>query len=78
MIDTLFFSDADAFSVWLETHHNQTPEVWVLFHKMGSGKVSQTWSEAVDVALCFGWIDGLRKSADSDSYKVRFTPPQTK
>ncbi|MFF5794732.1 YdeI family protein [Paeniglutamicibacter sp. NPDC012692] len=74
MVDTLFFSDADAFSDWLETHHNQSPEVWVLFHKTGSGKVSQTWSEAVDVALCFGWIDGLRKSVDSDSYKVRFTP----
>lgn len=74
MVDTLFFSDADAFSVWLETHHNHTPEVWVLFHKRGSGKVSPTWSEAVDVALCFGWIDGLRRSVDSDSYRVRFTP----
>lgn len=46
----------------------------MLFHKKGSGKVSQTWPEAVDVALCFGWIDGLRKRVDSDSYKVRFTP----
>lgn len=74
MIDPLFFSDADAFSAWLETHHDQDPEVWVLFHRTGSGKVSQTWSEAVDVALCFGWIDGLRKSAGDDSYTVRFTP----
>ena len=46
----------------------------MLFHKKSSGKASQTWSEAVDVALCFGWIDGLRKSVDSGSYKVRFTP----
>lgn len=74
MDDTLFFGDSDAFSEWLEAHHTKTPEVWVLFHKKGSGLVSQTWSEAVDVALCFGWIDGLRKSVDSDSYQVRFTP----
>lgn len=74
MVDTLFFSDADSFGEWLEAHHDLTPEVWVLLHKTGSGLVSQTWSEAVDVALCFGWIDGLRKSVDSDSYRVRFTP----
>lgn len=74
MTDTLFFGDADAFSEWLEAHHMHTPEVWVLFHKKGSGKTTQTWPEAVDVALCFGWIDGLRQSVDSDSYRVRFTP----
>ncbi|WP_102159426.1 YdeI/OmpD-associated family protein [Zhihengliuella halotolerans] len=74
MDDTLFFGDSDAFSEWLEAHHTKTPEVWVLFQKKGSGLVSQTWSEAVDVALCFGWIDGLRKSVNSDSYQVRFTP----
>ena len=74
MGDTLFFSDADAFNEWLEAHHDRTADVWVLFHKKGSGLVSQTWSEAVDVALCFGWIDGLRKSVDGDSYRVRFTP----
>lgn len=74
MVDTLFFDDADAFSEWLEVHHKHTPEVWVLFHKKGSGKTSQSWSEAVDIALCFGWIDGLRKSVDGDSYRVRFTP----
>ena len=74
MVDTLFFSDAVAFSEWLEAHHNNTSELWVMFHKTGSGKVSQTWSEDVDVALCFGWIDGLRKRVDSDSYRIRFTP----
>lgn len=74
MGDTLFFSDASEFSDWLEAHHRQTPEVWVLFHNKDSGQVSQSWSEAVDVALCFGWIDGLRKSVDCYSYKVRFTP----
>lgn len=74
MVDTLFFADPEAFSEWLETHHTRTSEVWVLFQKKGSGKRSQTWSEAVDVALCFGWIDGLRKSVDGESYQVRFTP----
>ncbi|WP_026139501.1 YdeI/OmpD-associated family protein [Leucobacter salsicius] len=74
MPDTLFFGDSDDFSDWLETHHNHTTEAWLLFHKKGSGMVTQTWSEAVDVALCFGWIDGLRQRVDSDSYRVRFTP----
>ena len=78
MVDTLFFAEADAFSDWLEAHHKHVTEVWILFHKKGSGKISQSWSEAVDVALCFGWIDGLRKSVDSDSYKVRFTPRKTR
>ncbi|WP_440312875.1 YdeI/OmpD-associated family protein [Leucobacter chromiireducens] len=74
MDEALFFSDAAAFSVWLDEHHAHRREVWVLFQKKGSGVASQTWSEAVDVALCFGWIDGLRKRVDSDSYTVRFTP----
>lgn len=74
MDDALFFGDSDAFREWLERHHAHTPEVWVLFHKKGSGRASQTWPEAVDVALCFGWIDGLRKSVDNESYQVRFTP----
>ncbi len=74
MTDAHFFRDADAFTEWLATHHLSKDEAWVLFHKKGSGRASQTWSEAVDVALCFGWIDGLRKSVDSDSYRVRFTP----
>lgn len=74
MVDALFFADAESFSDWLESNHKHTSEVWILFHKKGSGKTSQSWPEAVDVALCFGWIDGLRKSVDGDSYKVRFTP----
>ncbi|NQD42399.1 YdeI/OmpD-associated family protein [Glutamicibacter halophytocola] len=74
MVEAQYFSDAQAFSDWLEAHRHQTLEVWVLFYKKGSGQASQTWSEAVDVALCFGWIDGLRKSVDSNSYRVRFTP----
>lgn len=72
--DDLFFRDAEAFSEWLESNHDSSSQAWVLFHKKGSGLASQTWSEAVDVALCFGWIDGLRKRVDGDSYRVRFTP----
>lgn len=74
VIGTVFFSTPDEFRDWLETHHTQTSEAWLLFHKKGSGKASQSWSEAVDVALCFGWIDGLRQRVDQDSYRVRFTP----
>ncbi len=74
MGDTLFFADAEAFSAWLDANHAHASEAWLLFHKKGSGRASQTLSEVVDVALCFGWIDGLRKGVDGDSYKVRFTP----
>ncbi|QYM75107.1 YdeI family protein [Leucobacter luti] len=74
MVNPLLFTHANAFDEWLEAHHTQTTEAWLLFHKKGSGKASLTWSDAVDVALCFGWIDGLRKSVDRDSYQVRFTP----
>ena len=74
MDDSLFFTTESEFREWLEAHHTQASEAWVLFHKKGSGKVSQTWSAAVDAALCFGWIDGLRKKVDSESYQVRFTP----
>lgn len=74
MNDALFFAEAEAFSEWLDANHAHASEAWLLFHKKGSGRAGQTWSEAVDVALCFGWIDGLRKSIDGDSYKVRFTP----
>lgn len=62
------------FRQWLEEHHNTTQELWVGFYKTSSGKPSITWPEAVDEALCFGWIDGLRKGIDSISYTIRFTP----
>ena len=69
-----FFADPSQFRAWLEEHHHRAAELWVGFHKKGSGKPSITWPEAVDQALCFGWIDGLRKSVDDDSYMNRFTP----
>jgi uncharacterized protein YdeI (YjbR/CyaY-like superfamily) len=69
-----FFSSPAAFRTWLEEHHTDEQELWVGFYKKGSGKPSITWPEAVDVALCFGWIDGVRKSLEDISYMIRFTP----
>src|SRR5258706_1200356 len=69
-----FFADAASFRAWLAENHDQARELWVGFHKRHTGKPSLTWPESVDEALCFGWIDGLRKSIDSNRYKIRFTP----
>jgi uncharacterized protein YdeI (YjbR/CyaY-like superfamily) len=70
----LFFATPAAFRAWLDKHHQIRSEQWVGFHRKASGRPSITWPEAVDEALCFGWIDGLRKTIDGDSYKIRFTP----
>lgn len=70
----LFFAKPADFRAWLKVHHQDTPELWVGFYKKGSGRPSITWPESVDEALCVGWIDGIRKSVDEDSYKIRFTP----
>ena len=69
-----FFADRRAWRRWLEAHHDSAAELWVGFYKKGSGKPSITWPEAVDGALCFGWIDGVRKGIDEERYKIRFTP----
>jgi uncharacterized protein YdeI (YjbR/CyaY-like superfamily) len=69
-----FFKRQPDFRRWLKTHHAKEAELWVGFYKKDSGKASITWPESVDAALCFGWIDGLRKSIDAISYKIRFTP----
>jgi uncharacterized protein YdeI (YjbR/CyaY-like superfamily) len=69
-----FFETAGAFRRWLKQHHKTEGELWVGFHKKGSGLPSMTWPESVDEALCFGWIDGIRKSIDKDRYMIRFTP----
>lgn len=69
-----FFSSSPAWRAWLEEHHAEAPELWVGFYKKGSRKPSITWPESVDGALCFGWIDGVRKSLDEISYVIRFTP----
>jgi uncharacterized protein YdeI (YjbR/CyaY-like superfamily) len=69
-----FFASSSEFRTWLEENHNTTQELWVGFYKKSSGKPSITWPEAVDEALCFGWIDGQRQSIDDLSYTIRFTP----
>ena len=72
--DPTFFADAAAFRAWLERNHASAPELWVGFWKKGSGRPSITWPESVDQALCYGWIDGVRRSLGKDSYAIRFTP----
>jgi uncharacterized protein YdeI (YjbR/CyaY-like superfamily) len=69
-----FFATPEDLRSWLEKHHADTPELWVGFHKKATGRPSVTWPESVDEALCVGWIDGLRKSIDANSYMIRFTP----
>jgi len=69
-----FFATPTDFRKWLAENHATASELWVGFHKKSSGRRSISWPESVDEALCFGWIDGLRKTIDADSYKIRFTP----
>ncbi len=69
-----FFPTPHDFGAWLEAHHDKFPELLVGFHKKSSAKPSIIWPESVDAALCFGWIDGIRKSIDETSYTIRFTP----
>src|SRR6187455_1828299 len=72
-----FFAKPSDFRNWLEKNHQKKTELLVGFYKVDSGKPSITWSQSVDVALCFGWIDGVRKSIDEISYTIRFTPRKT-
>jgi uncharacterized protein YdeI (YjbR/CyaY-like superfamily) len=69
-----FFRTPAGFESWLEKNHATATEFWVGFYKKDSGKPSITWPESVDQALCFGWIDGVRKRVDEVSYQIRFTP----
>jgi uncharacterized protein YdeI (YjbR/CyaY-like superfamily) len=73
-----FFRTPDAFRQWLEKHHATERELLVGFYRKSTGRQSITWKEAVDQALCFGWIDGVRRSIDADSYYNRFTPRKRK
>ena|SRR5712672_1561043 len=70
----IFFPTPAEFRAWLEAHHDKCRELIVGFYKKDSGKPSITWPESVQVALCFGWIDGVRKSLNETSYTIRFTP----
>jgi len=74
MADPVFFTDEAGFRRWLEANHETSPELLVGFWKKSSGKPSIDWPQARDQALCFGWIDGHRKSLGDDAYTIRFTP----
>jgi hypothetical protein len=69
-----FFRSAAAFRGWLARHHGSEKELLVGFHKVATGRRSMTYKEAVDEALSFGWIDGVRRGLDDASYTIRFTP----
>ncbi len=69
-----FFTKASDFRKWLEKNHTKETELLVGFYKVDSGKPSMNWSQSVDEALCFGWIDSIRTSIDKDTYQIRFTP----
>ncbi len=70
----MFFPTPADLRRWLEEYHETAPELLVGYYKVGSGRPSITWPESVDEALCFGWIDGVRRSIDAHSYCIRFTP----
>ena len=70
----LFFKTEDDFRRWLEVNQEKESELIVGFYKVKSGKPSMTWSQSVDQALCFGWIDGIRRTIDDERYCIRFTP----
>jgi uncharacterized protein YdeI (YjbR/CyaY-like superfamily) len=72
------FSSPDEFRVWLEKNQASALELWLGFYKTSSKKQGIAYSEALDVALCFGWIDAVRYSVDAESYKIRFTPRKGK
>jgi uncharacterized protein YdeI (YjbR/CyaY-like superfamily) len=73
-VSEVFFDGPEAFETWLETHGEKATEVWAKMAKKHTGIASLNWSGAVDVALCFGWIDGQSRRIDDDWYLQRFTP----
>ncbi len=74
----LFFKTTADLRKWFENHHDQSAEIWIGFYKKKSGKVSVSYYEALDQAICYGWIDGIRKSLNELSYANRFTPRRPK
>jgi uncharacterized protein YdeI (YjbR/CyaY-like superfamily) len=73
-----YFRDSNSFRAWLAENHFRATELWVGFHRLATGKKSITYPEALDEALCHGWIDGVRKSVGPGAYTVRFTPRKAK
>ena len=74
MTTPVFLATPARLNAWLAEHHAKETELLIGFYKKHTGKASITWPESVDEALCFGWIDGIRKSRDEESYAIRFTP----
>ena len=74
LMDPTTFETPQAFRAWLEQHHDSASEVWVGYFRKATGRPSMTWAESVDEALCFGWIDGVRRRIDDERYTIRFTP----
>src|SRR5215218_1688695 len=70
----VYFASPQEWRAWLEQHHGRAGELIVGFHKKGTGRPSLTWAESVAEALCFGWIDGIRRSLGPEAYTIRFTP----
>jgi uncharacterized protein YdeI (YjbR/CyaY-like superfamily) len=73
-MEPTFFATPEELRAWLAEHHETETELLVGFHKKGSGRPSITWPQSVDQALCFGWIDGVRRRIDDATYSIRFTP----
>lgn len=76
--DPTFFPTPADFNAWLEKYHDTADHLWVGYYKKATGKPSVTWEDTVDEALCYGWIDGIRRSRDEESYMIRFTPRRPK
>ncbi len=74
MVTATYFKDSASLRAWFERHHATEPELILGYYKVASGKPSVNWSESVDQAICFGWIDGVRRSIDEQRYCIRFTP----
>ncbi len=77
-MEPTFFPTPEDFRAWLHANHERETELLVGFYKKGTGKPSITWPESVDEALCYGWIDGVRRRVDDEAYSIRFTPRKQK
>ena len=77
-MDPTFFPTPEDFRAWLDANHARETELLVGYYKKGSGRPSITWPQSVDEALCYGWIDGVRRSLGDEAYTIRFTPRKQK
>ena len=77
-MEPIFFASPSEFRHWLEAHGSTAREVLVGFHKVATRRPSMTWAQSVDEALCFGWIDGVRRNLGPEAYTIRFTPRKPK